>query len=610
MNWKKLLASLSMAFLLALTIQGYAQTPSGTYQSSPVVISHTLDSVLGKAYFVHTVQKGHTLYSICKAYKVEADQILKDSPGNEVQLGEFLYIPFKESLVTGMGGFETFQGKRPWAVVFYERDHQGEASYATGMGDANEQKTTRSQNRAQARKERRKQKALARAGKETQDTVAVSDSVLVANEADSLQTDFPIEEERVSHLRRKASQDRLQISLLLPLYSNRPESRRAYIYLPFFEGASVAWLQHSDSTFFLNQDTSLVSKVALPDSSLFPVPDFPQRPGNRMKEQNSANPSPGTATPSPLYKPHKKARKTELELKLYDIAETYSSLEKTLHDPFFLSSDLIVAGAFVHQFPALDSFSRRHEIPLLHPFSERDSMAVGNPWFMQTSAPTLFQIQEVAGFVKANFAQACKIVISDSSIQEIAKAKSLQEMIPGSKRWLFNEITEILLKDLPTDTPVVIIPFYQEEITAVKTFLPLRQGKGNITLIAPATWLEYSTTDVDYFLQNNLTVYSTFVTDKDTPEFKDFARKYYLLYNSIPSSLAYQGYRIFSWLLPMLEEHNADFMRHIEDGENPFHLQERPGLKGFESQNIRFFKLTETGFEALPLTPAPAWEME
>ena len=314
-----------------------------------------------------------------------------------------------------------------------------------------------------------------------------------------------------------------------------------------------------------------------------------------MKEQNSANPSPGTATPSPLYKPHKKARKTELELKLYDIAETYSSLEKTLHDPFFLSSDLIVAGAFVHPFPALDSFSRRHEIPLLHPFSERDSMAVGNPWFMQTSAPTLFQIQEVAGFVKANFAQACKIVISDSSIQEIAKAKSLQEMIPGSKRWLFNEITEILLKDLPTDTPVVIIPFYQEEITAVKTFLPLRPGKGNITLIAPATWLEYSTTDVDYFLQNNLTVYSTFVTDKDTPEFKDFARKYYLLYNSIPSSLAYQGYRIFSWLLPMLEEHNADFMRHIEDGENPFHLQERPGLKGFESQNIRFFKLTETG---------------
>ena len=157
-------------------------------------------------------------------------------------------------------------------------------------------------------------------------------------------------------------------------------------------------------------------------------------------------------------------------------------------------------------------------------------------------------------------------------------------------------------------TAVIIIPFYQEEITAVKTFLPLRQGKGNITLVAPATWLEYSTTDVDYFLQNNLTVYSTFHADKESPEFKEFARKYYMVYHGMPSTLAYQGYLGFGWLMDMLAEYNADFMRHIEEAEeNPFLLEERPA-GGFESTDIRIFKLTENGLEEIAVMQTSAME--
>lgn len=589
MRTRLCLTSIGLALLLSF-MPGQAQQAKTGFQASPVTVTRTVDTVLGKAYFVHEVQKGHTLYSICKAYRTEAGQILKDSPESEVQIGEYIYIPLDESLITGMEPLEKFDGKRPWAVVFYERDHQGQTRYASDMGDNSKNKDKRKN-----RKNRRKK------NKDNEET-AILPAIEAAAPADTLGE--PMAEKRQerpmpSRLKHKAAKDSLQISLLLPLYSEMPESRRAYIYLPYFEGASVAWIEKNDSSYFISiaDSSRLVS-----DSLAFPA-----------DKRQAIQPAP---MPSPIYRPRTSKKQPGLKFRLFDIAQTpyatdqYSrSLHSTLNDPEFQKSDVIVAGAFVNQFPLIDSFSRKYQIPLMHPFSERDSMAVGNPWFMQASASSMAQIRTVAELVKNNFPDtAIVVIISDSSQTERSKAKALQQMLPGSKRYLFNPVTQILLEDLVMDTAVIIIPFYQEEITAVKTFLPLRQGQGNITIIAPATWLEYSTTDVDYFLQNNLTVYSTFHADKESPEFKEFARKYYMVYHGMPSTLAYQGYLGFGWLMDMLAEYNADFMRHIEEAEeNPFLLEERPA-GGFESTDIRIFKLTENGLEEIAVMQTSAME--
>ena len=101
MRTRLCLTSIGLALLLSF-MPGQAQQAKTGFQASPVTVTRTVDTVLGKAYFVHEVQKGHTLYSICKAYRTEAGQILKDSPESEVQIGEYIYIPLDESLITGL----------------------------------------------------------------------------------------------------------------------------------------------------------------------------------------------------------------------------------------------------------------------------------------------------------------------------------------------------------------------------------------------------------------------------------------------------------------------------------------------------------------------------
>ena len=60
-----------------------------------IVISNKIETVNGQQYYLHKVEKGQTLYSISKAYKVPI-KILESDTGNiNLKAGKTIYIPFK-----------------------------------------------------------------------------------------------------------------------------------------------------------------------------------------------------------------------------------------------------------------------------------------------------------------------------------------------------------------------------------------------------------------------------------------------------------------------------------------------------------------------------------
>ena len=67
-------------FILSLLIIGFLPF-SGFSQVNPEnAIIHKLD---GKKYYLHTVKKGNTLYSISKVYAIEIEEIVAENPGIE-----------------------------------------------------------------------------------------------------------------------------------------------------------------------------------------------------------------------------------------------------------------------------------------------------------------------------------------------------------------------------------------------------------------------------------------------------------------------------------------------------------------------------------------------
>lgn len=559
-----------------------AQSES-TFQTSPVEISQIIDTVAGKTYRVHTVQKGHTLYSISKKYGVPASDILKDSPDNQVQVGEFLYIPVTDPKTLSDPSLTYFSGKRPWAVVFLKNGENSEnaaekSSGVIDMSAPSPSKADKREERKDAREIRQAAKAEAKADAsdieaDKSDFLSDAERDLVTADSSTQAASFP----RIKRERKKPK-DSLRISLLLPLYSTQEESRRSYVYLPFLEGASLAWLEYGQPDFFDSSSDSL---------------DREQLPSPASAHERNAGVQ------------HKRSAKNTdpcLSLKVFDLTESSRSLDEITEDPYFISSDVVVAGAFVHQFDLIDKVCREHRIPLIHPLSERDSMAIGNPYFIQLPANHTHQLEAVAELIRERGVSREVLIISDSSAAERQKALKLQELIPESRYMLFNSKTENYLKTLGDTATLTIIPFYQKEISAVKTVLQLRQSKENICLIAPSVWLEYTTIDIDYYLKNNLIVYTPFFRSGQDEDFIAFSKKYFLIYNGLPALMAYQGYLCFQWLCRMLQSHNADFMQYIGKGQedaSPFLFEERELSGGFENADVQFFELKPSGLEEI-----------
>lgn len=549
-------------------------TPTTPFQTSPVEISRVVDTILGKAYRVHTVQKGHTLYSICRAYQTSADSILKDSPDNQVQIDELIYIPFRFQPDEKPQDLTRFTGKRPWAVVFLQKDEHTE----TLIFADNPEKEEKIKNRRERKKN------------EEQEMETATDTVSTSS-VDTLFVEIPDSVFVTPHPQPKENKEELHISLLLPLYSSTPQDKKAYIYLPFFEGATIAWQEFTDPLFF---NPPVPDTLVVRDSTLFPDSVVVYK-----KLMPAILPPPDTG-------------KANIRLKVYDLTQSADALDKIVNDAYFRTSDAVIATAFVDQFQQLDSLSKEWEMPLIHPLSERDMMSLGNPYFVQLAASYSTQISHIADFVKKHHPRAHILIVSDSTENEARKAEYLLSLLtdssqnPQEVQWLyFNPETVSLLEELSKGTQkTVIIPFYRKEITAVKTVLPLRQSKGNITIIAPNVWLDYATIDLDYFIQNNLTVYHTFCNAVQNTDFMEFSKHYYLLYHGLPNLLAYQGYKAMLWLTNMLNVYNADFVRHLEEtihtedmeDSNIYMFRER-NAGGFENTDVHFVKVTDSKLE-------------
>src|SRR5665213_255056 len=83
--------------LILLPLSLFFVTPAFA-QKGEIKKSTKIETVDGKKYYDHTVEKGQTLYAIAKAYNVSVNDILLENPDalNGIKPGQVLKIPFEK----------------------------------------------------------------------------------------------------------------------------------------------------------------------------------------------------------------------------------------------------------------------------------------------------------------------------------------------------------------------------------------------------------------------------------------------------------------------------------------------------------------------------------
>lgn len=188
--------------LQAQTADSSAQ-PASTFVPSPVTVSSLIDTVNGDLFRVHVVQSGHTLYSIARAYNVKLGDIVKNSQGDTVRIGETLYIPYKKRVKAEAPAADTFyMGERP---AVFQPDSVPPAADTLG---------------------------------EALDSTATGRLVCLWGNDTIVWTDNPTGALWDSLFDRLSARESISVAILLPLYLNDTLDPpvRSYAYLPFLEG--------------------------------------------------------------------------------------------------------------------------------------------------------------------------------------------------------------------------------------------------------------------------------------------------------------------------------------------------------------------------------------
>lgn len=454
------LCGILVIFLISV---GNLHAQKTTYQIPSIQLSTQIDTVEGVLYYVHTVKKGETLYSISKAYQCNESDIIRENEEG-LAIGERLLIPTKEKI-------------KPHA-----------------------------------------------------DTVAVV-------------------------YKEKSAGEKLTISLILPLYLDSISEinptvkskaiQKAFNFLPFYEGAKMAWKESPDLT-------------------------------------------------------------SEMELHIFDVTEDTNSVIKVLNDSNFIKSDLIICAAFVKSFQAFNQFSIDHKTPIIHPISERN-LTHNNPYYIQAYTSTHNQIQLLAEHYVSLYPDDVYILLTNGAPKVEEKIAVLSENLikfnSKIKLKVYNTKDSgfsVLINQLDQTRNNIVFNFFDKEIDYTNTILSLTKSSAHITMICTDNCLQFNKIEPEYLQRLNCEYFSTYFVDYKNKNVQTFERNYLNTYYNLPSALAYKGYDIMNFIIHGLFQYDTKFSGHLNTIEqSPLSTEfnfKKNKKNGYENQYIHTLKLVDYEF--------------
>jgi LysM repeat protein/ABC-type branched-subunit amino acid transport system substrate-binding protein len=292
---------------------------------------------------------------------------------------------------------------------------------------------------------------------------------------------------------------------------------------------------------------------------------------------------------------------------VYDIDDSDSlNILNILKKPELPEMDLMIGPLYGSSFIPFSKFAREHEIPIVSPFTQVNKILFNNPYVCKVSPSTTLQIEQMAGFVVDTFNTQNIILVNTGNPKDLgfysafktAANKGLIEKghapADSIKEALRIEGVQNALSS--TKTNVVVLPSNNQSfVTEFISKLNVMKEKHDIVLFGLQNWNSYDNLDLDYL--NNLSFHmpaNNFV-DYDNGFAKQFIKTYRDRYKAEPENYAYQGFDVTYYFLNALQKDGKAFMNNLslnrQNGiETNFKFEQFPSDSGFENRYVYILK--------------------
>lgn len=563
-------------------------------QGTAVTKSNDIVVIRGKSYYLHTVQPGQTLYSICKAYGANIDEVksLNDKKDNALSLYEVLKVPYTDPFVQQDDKF------------YYHKVVKGETFYSIARLYKIKPKRLLKFNEGYAQNQPLAVGAVVKLPLAEIDLSVLGEEEIEASvgKKQEIRPERPVRNESVKKVEEASVTDILQDALMQKNEKTEQEPEKETTTV--IGATDKMEIPDYISEVVMPVDPFVKVALLLPFSAKdYPV--FVDTLVEKMPVQISARSEQFISFYEGvlLAVDSLKNQGYKVNLKVFDTERSAEKMYTMVDEIDRFHPDLIIGPVYGSVYKALMDDLTNKNIPVIYPLSSRSEEFGMYPDFIQVNPSMKALTVAMSDWLREEAEEANLVClnltgneVSHSDLEDIRLFKEYMHRIGSMNFYDWNTsavpLDGLRLQLLPDRENIIILPTTKEaEVSKILPVLSALTDGYRITVVGFPEWQAFTSVDHETYFKLNTKIFTYSYVDNTTEPAKRFALKYRKYFYTEPNNLAYKAFDMSLYFIELAAKYrdrtldalefyprNGDFSR--------FYFQKMEGQAGKENQGF------------------------
>ena len=563
-------------------------------QGTAVTKSNDIVVIRGKSYYLHTVQPGQTLYSICKAYGANIDEVksLNDKKDNALSLYEVLKVPYTDPFVQQDDKF------------YYHKVVKGETFYSIARLYKIKPKRLLKFNEGYAQNQPLAVGAVVKLPLAEIDLSVLGEEEIEASvgKKQEIRPVRPVRNEGVKKVEDASVTDILQDALMQKNEKTEQEPEKETTTV--IGATDKMEIPDYISEVVMPVDPFVKVALLLPFSAKdYPV--FVDTLVEKMPVQISARSEQFISFYEGvlLAVDSLKNQGYKVNLKVFDTERSAEKMYTMVDEIDRFHPDLIIGPVYGSVYKALMDDLTNKNIPVIYPLSSRSEEFGVYPDFIQVNPSMKALTVAMSDWLREEAEEANLVClnltgneVSHSDLEDIRLFKEYMHRIGSMNFYDWNTsavpLDGLRLQLLPDRENIIILPTTKEaEVSKILPVLSALTDGYRITVVGFPEWQAFTSVDHETYFKLNTKIFTYSYVDNTTEPAKRFALKYRKYFYTEPNNLAYKAFDMSLYFIELAAKYrdrtldalefyprNGDFSR--------FYFQKMEGQAGKENQGF------------------------
>ena len=563
-------------------------------QWTAVTKSNDIVVIRGKSYYLHTVQPGQTLYSICKAYGANIDEVksLNDKKDNALSLYEVLKVPYTDPFVQQDDKF------------YYHKVLKGETFYSIARLYKIKPKRLLKFNEGYAQNQPLAVGAVVKLPLAEIDLSVLGEEEIEASvgKKQEIRPVRPVRNESVKKVEEASVTDILQDALMQKNEKTEQEPEKETTTV--IGATDKMEIPDYISEVVMPVDPFVKVALLLPFSAKdYPV--FVDTLVEKMPVQISARSEQFISFYEGvlLAVDSLKNQGYKVNLKVFDTERSAEKMYTMVDEIDRFHPDLIIGPVYGSVYKALMDDLTNKNIPVIYPLSSRSEEFGVYPDFIQVNPSMKALTVAMSDWLREEAEEANLVClnltgneVSHSDLEDIRLFKEYMHRIGSMNFYDWNTsavpLDGLRLQLLPDRENIIILPTTKEaEVSKILPVLSALTDGYRITVVGFPEWQAFTSVDHETYFKLNTKIFTYSYVDNTTEPAKRFALKYRKYFYTEPNNLAYKAFDMSLYFIELAAKYrdrtldalefyprNGDFSR--------FYFQKMEGQAGKENQGF------------------------